>query len=164
MDVQALGKIEADGFEKGSGFQALADGDDLLEGGVGRYGRAGLGDDGTFIQAHADEMGGDADEFNAVFIGLAIGLGAGETGEKRGVNVDDLVFVAPDEIGRENFHEAGQDDEIRLVLLDQFQRLRFRRRPVFPGNENIRQLVLARQPRQVAPVGKEDGRIGPEPA
>ena len=37
------------------------------------------------------------------------------------MDVDDLVFPAPDEIGREDFHEPGEDDEIDLMLLFEYR-------------------------------------------
>jgi len=37
------------------------------------------------------------------------------------MNVDDFVFVTPHDVGREDFHEAREHDEINLVLFKQAQ-------------------------------------------
>lgn len=119
MDVEAFGDVGADGAEGAAGFEALAAFDDAGERFVAADFEDFLRDDGAFVEVGGDEVGGDADDFDAAFVGLAVGVGAGEGGQERGVDVDDFIFPAPDEIGREDFHEAGEDDEVGFVFFKQ---------------------------------------------
>ena len=80
IDVEAFVEVEFNGFEEGFGFKFLAFGNDLFEVHARFHVEGVLGDDGAFVEVHGDEMGGDADDFDALFVGLSIGLGAREAG------------------------------------------------------------------------------------
>src|ERR1039457_3171211 len=114
INIQPLVQVQLHGLEQSGGFELLAGGDDLLEGHLGANRKAILGDDGSLIEVHRHEVRGDANDLDALLIGLTVGLGPGETGQERGVDVDDLILETPDEVGRENLHKARQDDEINL--------------------------------------------------
>ena len=58
------------------------------------------------------------------------------------MDIDDFVFVPPDEVRREDFHEPREDDEINLVRFQLGERLFFRFRAVLPVQTNEGQLVL----------------------
>src|SRR5262245_23258933 len=117
-------------------------GDDLLQSHTGSERETILRDDGPFVEVHGDEVGGDSNYFDALLVGLAIGLRSRKTWQQRGVNVDDLVFETPDEVGGENFHETGKDHKINLVLLERAQSLLLPLCAVFPRNQHERQLRL----------------------
>ncbi len=152
MDVEALGDVGADGAEDAFGFQLLAALDDAGERFVAADEEGFLGDDGAFVEVGSDEVGGDADDFDAALVGLAIGVGAGKGGKERGMDVDDFVFPAPDEVGREDFHEAREDDKIDFVLLKERKDLLFRLGAVVEGDVKKGQLVFARDGLEVGPV------------
>ncbi len=142
MDVEAAGEEGADGAQDAFGFEDLAAVDDAGEGFIGADFEDFLRDDGAFVEVGGDEVGGDADDFDAAFVGLAIGVGAGERGQERGVNVDDFVFPAPDEVGREDFHEAREDDEVDFVLIEELEDLFFRDRAVVERDVVERELIF----------------------
>ena len=63
-------------------------------------------------------MGGDANDFHSLVIGLPVGGGSWKCGQERGVDIEDSVFPVPNKVGGENFHEAGKYDEIHLGFLE----------------------------------------------
>ena len=75
------------------------------------------------------------------------------------MNVDNFVFVAPNEIGRENFHETGQNNKIDFVLVQYLQGLLLGCEAVFPRNLDERQAALARKRFQLAAIGQDEGRF-----
>ena len=156
MDIEALGDVGADGVEHAFGFQRLPSLHDAAERFIALQPQNFLRDDWAFVEIGRDEMGGDTDDLDAAFVGLAICICAGERGQERGMNVDDLVFPAPDEIGREDFHESREDNEIGLVLFEQFENFLLG----FIANEKWhvvkRQFVSARERSQVGPVADDD--------
>ena len=99
MDVEALGDVGADGVEDAFGFQRLPPLHDAAQRFVAADNERFLRDDRAFVEVGRDEMGGDADDLHAALIGLAVGIRAGEGGKERGMNVDDFIFPAPDEVG-----------------------------------------------------------------
>ena len=57
-------------------------------------------------------MGGDANDFHSLVIGLAVGGGSGKCGQERGVDIEDSVFPVPNKIRGENLHKPSQHDEV----------------------------------------------------
>ena len=92
-----------------------------VEGGGGVvvvHGDGLLGDDCAGIDALIDEMNGAAGDFDAVVEGLFPSFEAGE-GRKQGrVDVDDAVGEGAEEFAFEDAHEAGEDDEVDLGVLE----------------------------------------------
>jgi hypothetical protein len=58
------------------------------------------------------------------------------------MDVDDLVFVPPDKVGRQDFHEPRQHDINNFVLLQQFERGLLGLGTILPVHLNERQLVF----------------------
>ena len=79
VNIEAFGEEEFHGAEEDAGFEALASSREFFERGTGTDVEAALRDDRTFVEVHAHEVRGDARDFHAVFVGLTIGLRAGET-------------------------------------------------------------------------------------
>src|SRR5262249_5851188 len=121
MDIEASVEVKADGFEQGGGFELLTFCDDFFQRHAGFNRKAVLRDDWSFIEVHGDEVSGNADNFDALLVGLSIGLRTGKTWQQGRMNVDDFVFVAPNEIRREDFHESGKDDKIDFITVQNFQ-------------------------------------------
>jgi len=159
VNVEALGDVAADGVEDTFGFEGLAAADDAGERFVGADLEDFLCDDGAFVEVGSDEVGGDADDLDAALIGLAIGIRAGECGQERGVDVDDLVFPAPDEIGREDFHEAGEDDEIDFMLFEKIEDLAFGASTVLERDMVKRKLRFLGKGRERGAVADDDDRL-----
>jgi hypothetical protein len=92
-----------------------------VEGGGGvvvMHGDGLLGDDGAGIDALIDEMDGAAGDFDAVIEGLFPGFEAGEGGQQGRVDIDDAVGEGAKEFAFQDAHEAGEDDEIYLCVLE----------------------------------------------
>jgi len=170
MDIEAFGDVGADGAEDAFGFEGLAALDDAGERFVAFDDEGFLGDDRAFVEIGGDEVGGDADDFDATLVGLAIGVRAGEGGQERGVDVDDFVFPAPDEIGREDFHEAGEHDEIDFMLFEEREDLFLGLGAVEKRNVIKGKLAAARDGSEVGSIADDDdglcaearGRLGEE--
>ena len=95
-----------------------------------------LFDDRPLVQILGDVMAGGADQFDAPVVGLLVGVGTDERGQKRVVNIDDPVRVPGHESGAENLHVTRQHDHIHLAF-QQFQRLGFRLFLIVPGDRNV---------------------------
>ena len=67
---------------------------------------------GALIEVRGNEVGGHADDFNSLVVGLAVGRRTRKSRQERGVDVEDSILPVPNEVGRQNFHKASQDDEI----------------------------------------------------
>ena len=78
------------------------------------------------------------------------------------MNVDDLVFVTPHEVRREDFHEAREHDKINLMFFEQAQHAGFGPRAIIPRNVHKRQLVFPRARREVGAVGNHEHGVGLE--
>jgi DNA polymerase III subunit delta' len=118
FDADALEGDLFDGFGIEIPFGLLDAG---VEGGGGVvvvHGNGLLGDDGAGIDALIDEMDGAAGDFDAVVEGLFPGFEAGERGEQGGMNIDDAVGEGAEEFAFEDAHEAGEDDEVDLRVLE----------------------------------------------
>jgi len=61
-------------------------------------------------------MRGGANEFHASLVGLVMRLGADERGQKRMMDVDDLLRVVADEFRGKHLHVARQHDQVNVVL------------------------------------------------
>src|SRR5436190_19014321 len=72
------------------------------------------------------------------------------------MNVDDLIFVAPNEIGREDLHEARQNQEIDLMLLDQTEGIGLRLQAVLPRDFNEGQPCLRRQRLEIVAIRQHE--------
>ena len=89
-----------------------------------------LHDDRPAVQFGGDEMdagpmlgfpGGE---------GAFVGVQAAKPGQQRGVNVEQPAPVMVGETGGQHPHEPGQNHQVRLVPVDQFDQRRFKRGPV----------------------------------
>ena len=92
----------------------MSSSDDAGEGFVGTEAKGVLAENGALIEIRGDEVGGYADNFHAFVVGLTVGGGAREGGEKGGMNVKNSIFPVPNEVGRENFHKASEHDEFNI--------------------------------------------------
>src|SRR6267154_1955895 len=111
-DIKPFIKIKPHRPEECPGLQSLTCCDNLLEAHARTNREAVLSDDRTLVQVHRHEMGRNSNDFHALLVGLTVRLRAGKTRKQRGMDVDDLVFIAPDEVGREYLHEPRQYHEI----------------------------------------------------
>ena len=80
-------------------------------------------DDRPVVEVLGDEMRRGADDLHPPRVGLVIGLGPGEGGKERVVDVDDPPRVAGDERRAQDPHVARQDHEIDPLALEHFQQL-----------------------------------------
>ena len=94
----------------------MSSSDDAGEGFVGTEAKGVLAEDGALIEIRGDEVGGYADNFHAFVVGLTVGGGAREGGEKGGMNVKNSIFPVPNEVGGKNFHKAGEYNEFNVRL------------------------------------------------
>ena len=163
MDIEALGDVGVDGAESAAGFEGLSPFDDAGERFVAADAEDFLRDDGAFVEVGGDEVGGDSDDFHAAFVSLTIGIGAGKSGKERGMDVDDFVFPAPDEVGREDFHEAGEDDEVGFVFFEKLEDFAFGLRAVVKGDEMEREFVFAGDGCECGSVADDDNGLCAEP-
>src|SRR5215471_12555799 len=99
INIEAFVEVKLYGFEQCGSFELLSPGNDFVEGHAWLHGKTVLGDNGAFVEIHRNEMSGDTDNFDALLVGLTIGLWSRKTGKQGRMNVDDVVFVAPNEIG-----------------------------------------------------------------
>ena len=58
-----------------------------------------LTNDGSLIEVRGHKMGRHPHDFDPLIIGLDIGMGPGEGGEERGMDVDDAAFLSKAKIG-----------------------------------------------------------------
>lgn len=81
------------------------------------HGDSLLGDDGARINSLIDEMNGAAGDFDPVIEGLLPGFEAGEGRKKGWVDINDAISEGTEEFAFEDPHEAGENDEINLGVL-----------------------------------------------
>jgi len=88
-------------------------------------------------------MRGGANEFHASLVGLVMRLGADERGQKRMMDVDDLLRVVPDEFRGKHLHVARQHDQVNVVFAQQreFLLLGFRFAFFCDRDEGVRNVV-----------------------
>ena len=82
-------------------------------------------------------VAGSADKFYATLEGRMVGLGADKGGQKRVMNIDDLLLIASHELGGENLHIPCEHDEFNLVFLEQRELLFFRSGLVGRADRNM---------------------------
>ena len=164
MDIETFAQIQADGFDEGGGLKFLPGGNDLRQGHAGFHGEGGLGDDGALIEVHINKVRGDAGNFDAVFVGLAIGLGTGKAWQQGRVDVDDFVFVMPHELRGKDLHEPREHDKINTVFVEDLDGFFFARIAVFPGEIMEREPGFFGEGFEHAVVGDDDGGFGGEGA
>src|SRR5450755_3308659 len=113
FDVAALLDEVVDGV-------AVVDADDILV------------DDGAIVEYLSNVMSRGSDQLDAALKRLVVGLGTDERGQKRMVNVDEILGAeGGDELVREHLHVASQHDETALVFADERDLLLFRLPLVF---------------------------------
>ena len=98
--------FDQDSLGEGLGVVGVEDRDGALE------------DDGAVIELVVDEVDGAAGDFDAVVEGLLLGVEAGEGWEQGGVDVQDAVWKGCDEVGGEQAHVAGEDDQVDFILAE----------------------------------------------
>ena len=79
---------------------------------AGQNRHRGLGDDRAVVHRRADIVDRAAMDLDAGIERAGVGVQSGEGGEQRGVDVDQPVAPALDEVLREKPHEAGEADEL----------------------------------------------------
>ena len=119
VDDGAVVDVEADAFGDGGAFAVAAEADEVGGGVVVVDAFDFLFDDGAGVEVRGDIVAGGADEFDAAFVGLAVGVCAGEGGEEAVVDVDDAAGEVAAEIIREDLHEAGEHDEFDVLGIDE---------------------------------------------
>lgn len=85
------------------------------------HGDDALGDDGAFVEAFGDVVGGGADDFDSALKGLFVGTCSDKGREKGVVDVEDFLPVGFDEAWREHPHVFGKDQVVQLVFMEYFQ-------------------------------------------
>ncbi|KZL64146.1 hypothetical protein CI238_00599 [Colletotrichum incanum] len=118
-------------------------------------------DDRALIQISCDEVGSCADDLNTALVRLVVRLGALERRQEGMVDVDDLAGHGLAQLGRENLHIAGENDELNIVLLDQAQDLLFLLGLGILGNGQVVELnaVVAGKTLVLVVVGDNEGDI-----
>ena len=119
-----VGRVDADGVARDQAYrlaqqlvldraQRVAD-----RGGLGRLGEVerALEDDRAGVDALIDEVDGDTEHLHAVGERLLDRPDAGEGRQQRGVDVDDALREAAEEVGVEQLHVAGEDHEVDALL------------------------------------------------
>ena len=94
----------------------MSSSDDAGEGFVGAKAKGVLAKDRALIEIWGNEVSGDSNNFHSLVVGLAVGRGAWERREERGMNIEDTIFPVPNKVGRKNFHKAGENDEFDVCL------------------------------------------------
>ena len=77
------------------------------------------------VQVRGDVVGGGTDDLDTTGMRLVIGLGTFEAGQERMVDVDDTTFEPGAEIGGEDLHIPGEDDEFHIESFDEAGQLSF---------------------------------------
>ena len=142
-------------------------GEDALGEGVGVVGlenrNCTLENDGAVVEVFVDEVHGAAGDFHAVVEGLLLGVEARESGQQRGVNVEDAVGECGDESGREQAHVAGEADEVDVMLAKAGDEVGVvvGARAAFGDEDSGRKVEVAGglDARGVGDVGEDDGDL-----
>ena len=78
-------------------------------------------DDGAVVQNLGDVVAGGSDQLDSARVGRVVGARSGECGQEGVMHVDDAGRVVIDEVGGENLHVAGQDNEFNVVAGEDFK-------------------------------------------
>src|SRR6476661_1036139 len=84
-----------------------------------------LRNDRTFVQFIGHKMRRSANQFYAALECLTVWAGAGECRQKRMVDIDDAPGKLRHKCGRQDAHEFGQYNIVRLQRLDMLHQQRF---------------------------------------
>ena len=79
-----------------------------------------LVDDRARVELLGDVMRGGSDQLHAALVGVAVGIGADEGGQEAVVDVDRRRAQPAQELGGEDLHVAGEDEQVDP--LEQLQR------------------------------------------
>ncbi len=80
-----------------------------------------LFDDGSLIEFGGHVVGGGTDDLDPPFVGLVVGVPAGESRQEGVMDVDDPVGESIQDRVAEDLHVAGQYDQIDVLLLEESQ-------------------------------------------
>jgi len=119
IDEGAVVDVVADAAGEGGAFAVSAEAGEVCGGVEVLYAFDFLVDDGSGVEVGGDVVAGCADEFDAALVGLLVGVCADEGGEEAVVDVDDAAGVGVAEVVREDLHEACEDDEFDVLLVDE---------------------------------------------
>lgn len=109
---------------------------------------------------HTHKMRRHPRHLDAMLISLPVCLRAREAREERGMNVDDFIFIAPGEGWGEDFHEAGEDDEIGEGLVDELDGEVFGGVAVVPGEVVERDIEGLGEGFEVGVIPDDDDGVG----
>ncbi len=112
----AAGDVVADAAGERETFAIAAESEKILGGVEVFYTNDFLFDDGTFIEFWGCVMACCPDQFDSAFVRTLVGVCADERGEKTVMDVHDPAGPAEADIGRDNLHVAGEDDEVCIMF------------------------------------------------
>ncbi len=164
MDRDGVVEVEPDGLDERLGFEGLAEALEVIDLGVRRDVEGSLGDDRALVEVGRHVVGGHASDPDALFERLEVGLGAGEGGQERRMDVDDPALVAKDDVRREDAHVAGQHHEVGVVLAEEIQQVFFVGIAPFVADVVERDVVALGQRLEVGVVADDDAHVGAEVA
>jgi len=162
VDIEPFGDVNAHGAQRAARLECLAPFHDAGQRFVRAHAQNFLRNNRSLVEIGGDEMGGNSDHFHAPFISLAVSVGAWESRQEGGMDIDDLVFPAPNEIRGKNFHEPRQDDEIGLVFFEKLQDLLFGPDAVVEGNMMERKFFPTGERFQSRAITDDDDGLRPE--
>lgn len=81
--------------------------------------------DGALIQIRRDKVSSGTNDLDAALVSLMVGFGAFEGRQEAVVDVDDAAGHGFAQLGGQNLHVAGEDDELDLVLGNEIEDLGF---------------------------------------
>ena len=71
---------------------------------------------GTLIQVRRDKVSSGTDDLDTALVGLVVGFGALEGRQEAVVDVDDAAGHGFSQLGGQDLHVTGEDNELDLVL------------------------------------------------
>ena len=119
VDEGAVVDVVADALGEGDALALAAE-----AGEIGRGVEMGdaldlLLDDRAGVEIRGDVVAGGADEFHAALVRLFVRVRADEGGEEGVMDVDDFSGELAAEGIRQDLHEAGEDDELHVLLQEE---------------------------------------------
>ncbi len=94
-------------------------------------------DNGTGIEVGGDVVAGGADEFHAPLVGLFVRVRPDEGGQETVVDVDDPPGEIAAKIVGDDLHEAGENDQFDVLLLDHAPDFRKAALAIFPVHVDL---------------------------